>query len=321
MYGLTDYCAMVADPVRMDAYRRALERVVRPESVVLDLGTGIGVFAVLARRYGARRVFAIEPGDIIRLAERIAADSGAGDGIEFIQDMSTRITLPERANVMISDLRAVLPLFQYHIPSIVDARKRLLKPDAVLIPLRDTLWAAVVNDPETYRKLTRPWSDTLGLDMEATQPVLTQMSRRVVASPDQLVTEPVCWATLDYGTIESPSVQAVVEWTVTKASSAHGVLLWFDTVLAEGIGFSNAPGGVGTIYGNEFFPFTGAVELEPGDSIRVELAADLVMDRYVWRWSTRVAAGGRDGPVKASFRQTYLGTEMYSSERQRRPGP
>lgn len=321
MYGLIDYCVMVADPVRMDAYRRALERAVTPGSVVLDVGTGIGVFAILASRYGARRVFAVEPGDVIRLAERIAEDNGVGGDVEFIQDMSTRITLPERADVMISDLRAVLPLFQYHIPSIVDARKRLLAPGAVLIPLRDSLWAAVVHAPDTYRKLTRPWSDDLGVDMQATEPVLTQMSRRVVATPDQLVTEPRCWATLDYETIADPNVHGGAEWTVTKASAAHGILLWFDTELAEGIGFSNAPGEVETIYGNEFFPFSSEIALEPGDVIRVDLAADLVMDRYVWRWSTRITHGGPDGPEKASFRQTYLATEMYSSERQRGPRP
>lgn len=317
MYGLTDYCAMIADPVRMDAYRKALERAVKPESVVLDIGTGIGVFAILARRYGARRVYAVEPGDVIGLAERIAEDSGVSDGIEFIQDLSTRITLPERADVMISDLRAVLPLFQYHIPSIVDARKRLLEPGAVLIPLRDTLWAAVVHAPDSYRKFTRPWSDALGVDMQATRPVLTQMSRRIVATADQMVTEPRPWATLEYGTIESPNVRGSVEWTVATGALCHGILLWFDTVLAEGIGFSNAPGEPETIYGSEFFPFSSEVELEPGDSIGVELAADLVLDRYVWRWNTRIVSAGGNGAVKASFQQTYLGTEMYSSERQR----
>jgi protein arginine N-methyltransferase 1 len=249
VYGLTDYCAMVADPVRMDAYRRALERAVTPGSVVLDLGTGIGVFAVLARTYGARRVFAVEPGDVIRLAERIAADSGIEDGIEFIQEMSTRITLPERADVMISDLRAVLPLFQHHIPSIVDARTRLLAPGAIQIPVRDSLWAAVAHAPDTYRKLTRPWGEELGVDMRATHPVLSQMSRRVVATPDQLVTDPRRWATLEYATIESPNVRGNLEWVVEEPAVAHGLLLWFDTVLAEGVGFSNAPGGAEMLLG------------------------------------------------------------------------
>src|SRR5688572_30586099 len=121
---------MIADRVRMEAYQAALRRAVTPDSVVLDVGTGIGTFAILACRYGARRVFAVEPGDVVHLARRIAHDNGVADRIEFIQDVSTEITLPERADVMISDLRAVLPLFQQHIPSIGDARKRLLPPGA-----------------------------------------------------------------------------------------------------------------------------------------------------------------------------------------------
>jgi protein arginine N-methyltransferase 1 len=308
---------MIADQVRMEAYQEALKRAVTPESVVLDVGTGIGTFAILACRYGARRVFAVEPGDVLQLARRIARDNGVADRIEFIQDLSTRISLPEPADVMISDLRSVLPLFQHHIPSIIDARSRLLKPDAVLIPLRDTLWAAVVHAPDHYRQWTQPWSESLDVDMQATHPILTQMSRRAFASTNELLTEPLPWATLNYETIDSPNVRGSLDWTVTKASTGHGILVWFDTVLADGIGFSNAPGNAETIYGREIFPFSSEVEVDPGDTISVAFSADLVSDRYVWRWDTRVMRGGRNGTVRASFNQTYLSSEFYSSERHR----
>ena len=317
MYSLTDYCAMIADRVRMEAYQAALRRAVTPDSVVLDVGTGIGTFAILACRYGARRVFAVEPGDVVHLARRIAHDNGVADRIEFIQDVSTEITLPERADVMISDLRAVLPLFQQHIPSIIDARKRLLQPGAVMIPWRDTLWGAVVHAPEYYRKATQPWSDELEVDMRATHPILTQMSRRAFASADQLVTEPMPWATLEYETIESPNVQGSLKWTATRTATGHGMMLWFDTELADGVGFSNAPGQTETIYGREFFPFSSEVELNPGDSVSIDLSADLVRDRYVWRWDTRVASGGNGGD-RARFQQTCLSTDFYSSESHRK---
>lgn len=73
-----------------------------------------------------------------------------------------------------------------------------------MIPRRDTLWEAVVHAPEYYRKATQPWGDELEVDMRATHPILTQMSRRAFASADQLVTEPMPWAALEYETIESP---------------------------------------------------------------------------------------------------------------------
>ena len=57
MYPITAYGRMIADEVRMDAYVSALRFVVRPDSVVVDIGAGTGIFALLACRFGARRVY------------------------------------------------------------------------------------------------------------------------------------------------------------------------------------------------------------------------------------------------------------------------
>jgi SAM-dependent methyltransferase len=125
MYSIADYGAMIADEVRMDAFVRALRQAVKPGAVVIDIGTGTGIFALLACRFGARRVYAIEPSDAIQVAREIAAANGCADRIEFIQAMSTQVTLSERADVIISDLGGVLPWFQQHIPSISLAWRRL----------------------------------------------------------------------------------------------------------------------------------------------------------------------------------------------------
>ena len=67
MYSIENYGEMIADHIRIDAYVRALKAAIKPGSVVLDIGTGTGIFALLACRLGARRVFAIEPGAVIRV--------------------------------------------------------------------------------------------------------------------------------------------------------------------------------------------------------------------------------------------------------------
>ena len=71
-YSVADYGKMIADSVRMDAYAAALERVVKPGSVVLDIGTGTGIAALIACRLGARRVFAVEPSSVIEVARQAA---------------------------------------------------------------------------------------------------------------------------------------------------------------------------------------------------------------------------------------------------------
>ena len=46
---------MIADRLRMDAYLEAIRRAVRPGSVVVDIGSGVGIFALAACRAGERR--------------------------------------------------------------------------------------------------------------------------------------------------------------------------------------------------------------------------------------------------------------------------
>src|SRR4051794_16927550 len=137
MYSLHFYGQMLADASRMDAYAAALRHTVNRDSVVMDLGCGPGVFALLACKLGARRVYAIEPDNVIGLAREAAVANGFVDRMVFFEKLSTEIALPEPATIIVSDLRGVLPWFEQNISSIIDARRRLLAPRGVLIPRRD----------------------------------------------------------------------------------------------------------------------------------------------------------------------------------------
>ncbi len=317
MYGIADYGAMIADEVRMDAFARALQHIVRPGSVVVDLGTGTGIFALLACRLGARRVFAIEPDDAIAVAAEIAAANGYAGRIEFLQEVSTRVTLPERADVIISDIGGVLPWFGQHIPSIVDARRRFLAPAGSLIPARDVAWTAVVEAPELYAPLVGPWEDNaFHLDMEAARRLVvnTWMTARITAS--HLLTAPQRWGALDYQTVDDPDVRANVSCTVTRAGTGHGLATGFERTVADGILLSTAPDAPEAIrppriYGTALFPWPRPVSLSVGDVVTVEIAAALRGGDYVWSWNTSVLDAGRPDAVKARFRQsTFHGTPL-----------
>jgi type I protein arginine methyltransferase len=93
---------------------------------------------MLACQFGARKVYAVERADVIHLARVLAKANGYSDRIEFFQDLSTNVSLPEKVDVVVSDLHGILPFFQHHIPAIIDARHRLLKPGGKLIPSCET---------------------------------------------------------------------------------------------------------------------------------------------------------------------------------------
>ena len=319
-YRLTSYGDMITDRPRMEAYAQALRQTVRPGSVVLDIGAGTGIFSLLACQFGAGQVHAVEPNEAIEVACATAAANGCSDRITFHQTLSTAIALPRPADVIVSDLRGVLPLMQHHISAIADARRRLLAPGGVLIPRRDVLWAALVEDPNLYRPYAEPWmSNDYGLDLRAGQPLVVNTWRKANAKAEQLLVPPQRWATLDYGSIEQPDVAGELDWTVERVGTAHGLLVWFDAELADGVGFSNAPGQPELIYGQAFFPLQEPVTLGLGDVVAVQLRADLVDDDYVWRWSTRVTAQGDSGRVKANFKQsTFYGAPLSLDKLKRR---
>jgi protein arginine N-methyltransferase 1 len=295
MYSLHFYGQMLADAARMDAYLAALRNAVNADSVVLDLGCGPGVFALMACKFGARRVYAVEPDNVISVAREAAVANGCADRIEFFESLSTEIELPEPASIIISDLRGVLPWFEQHIPSIIDARERLLARGGVLIPQRDVLWAAVVEAPEQYEDLVGPWRK-FDLDLSAGTRLITNTWRKSYLKPDQLLVDPVRWTTIDYYEVEKADVRADISWHAARNGTAHGVAVWFDSELADDISFSNHPAAPKMIYGVGLFPFSQPVAITEGERIQLSIAADLVKDGYVWRWDTDFSA--------ASFKQS-----------------
>jgi type I protein arginine methyltransferase len=325
MYSIADYGAMIADHGRMDAFARALGQAVKPGAVVVDIGTGTGIFALLACRFGARRVYAIEPSDAIQVAREIAAANGCADRIEFIQAMSNQVTLSERADVIISDLVGVLPWFERHIPSIADARRRFLAPGGTMIPQRDVAWAAVVDMHDSYAQQTCPWdANGFGLDMDAARRLVINTWNKARVTRDNLLTELQRWATLDYSVVEEPAVRARVTWTVTRPGTAHGLAAGFDRTVSDGVDLSNAPDAPDVIrpaqiYGTVFFPWPVPVTLAAGDVVTVDLEAKLIRHDYIWSWKTRILDRGQSGADKANFTQsTFFGMPLSPATLQKR---
>ena len=323
MHGITDYGALIADTVRMGAYTTALKRTVTPGSVVVDLGTGTGIWALIACALGARKVYAIESNDAIEVARAIAAANGFADRIEFHHAFSGDVTLPECADVLVADLAGMLPWFHSGIPSIIDARRRMLAPHGVLIPQRDVVWTAVVEAEEMYSRHTRAWrGNEFGIDMEAARDLAVNTWTRGRVTSDQLIAPPRRWCDLDYHTIENPHAHGTVEWVACRRGVGHGLTLGFDRILADGVEISNAPDRPDTVRPTlvsepVFFPWVEAVALDAGDVITAEINGVLVREDYIWSWKTDVRTPS--GEAKASFNQsTFYGTPLSRAALQKR---
>jgi SAM-dependent methyltransferase len=311
-YNLISYAAMLADRGRTAAYAGAVAARVGPGSIVLDIGTGPGIMALLACRAGAARVYAADPSDVIQIAREAAEANGFANRITFFQAMTTDIGLPTHVDGVIAEIHGVLPLFQRSLVSILDARDRFLKPGGWIAPARDTIWAAPVSAGEAHQLIGEVWNAEYGLDFSAARSRAPHLWRPLRLRTEDLVAEPLRWAALDYQTLTGPDVSGRIVWSMQRPAVAHGLGLWFDCETDSSHGFSNAPGGDHHVFSQAFFPWPEPVSLSAGDDVEALLRADFDGSDYVWSWQTDVR---HDGALKAQFRQSTFLAQSFGHER------
>ena len=306
-YSLLAYGQMIEDTTRLTPWREALRRHVTADSVVLDIGCGPGIMSYLASQFGARKVYAIEPDSSIEVAKLCAAQLPGGDRIEWIRGMSTEIDLPERVDIVIGDLHGTLPFYTHNIASLADARRRHLRPGGILLPSRDTLFAAPASAAWEIEQVESPWRrNTLGLDLTAALPWLVNgwwRARTKEIEKGDLLAEPAQWGIVDYrDDEETRGVDLTLEWTFANAGRLDGLFIWFDGEVDDGLGFSNSPLLPELVYGRAFFPLERSVDVLQGEWMQTRLSARRVHDNWVFRWETTIR--GNDGKIKAAFKQS-----------------
>lgn len=136
---------------------------------------------------------------------------------------------------------------------------------------------------------------------------------------ENLVSEPRCWATIDYRTLSVSNIRGQISWTIDSNVTVHGLAVWFDCETTEGIAFSNLPGSrPDNVYGDAFFPWLRPVDLSPGDRVSVQIRADLVGGDYVWCWNTDITTAADPSRKVASFRQSIFQGAVVSPENLRK---
>jgi type I protein arginine methyltransferase len=136
-WGADFHDLLLGDELRMRAYRQAIRETVRPGDVVVDLGTGTGVLARWAIEAGAARAYGIER-DPALLDRAVAAAEAEGLGSRFVPvaGLSFDVTLPEPADLIVSEILGNLVDNEDCCRILHDAVRRFLAPGGRLLPRR-----------------------------------------------------------------------------------------------------------------------------------------------------------------------------------------
>lgn len=290
-YGVLSYHhSMLADAARVDAFTRAIAATVQPGDVVVEIGTGTGVLAAAAVHAGARRVYAIERGPVIRLARLLRDANGLEHHVELVHGDSTAVELPERGDVLVTETLWNFGLGEGIGGAVLDARERLLAPGARIIPAALELLVAPVEHAEAHARVEF-WSTTVGgLDLAAARPFAANNHHRAIVGEADLLCEPCTLARLDLHTIQDGEAGGTVTARVTRPGTVHGVAGWFRARLSPGVVLSNGPPLATPNWSHAFFPLEEPLAVRAGDELRVFLRS--AGNGSTWAWRVDGPEGG-----------------------------
>ncbi|OEJ66255.1 tetratricopeptide repeat protein [Magnetovibrio blakemorei] len=148
---------MMNDVPRNIAYENAIKSTINSDSIVLDIGTGSGLLAMMAARSGARSVDAAEMVPAIaHAATNIIKRNGFDHIIKVHNAVSTSLKvgtdIPKKANVLVTETFDVGLLGENAVESIKHARANLLTDDAVIIPQSAQVFCALFESMEIYKR-------------------------------------------------------------------------------------------------------------------------------------------------------------------------
>jgi protein arginine N-methyltransferase 1 len=251
--GTSIHIEMLNDVDRTGRYLEAISSVVRPGDVVLDLGAGTGVLTLAAARAGARKVYAVEVSDDVQLVREICDEYIHKGVVQPIQDWSTSVKLPERADVLVTETIGKDPFGEDILELTMDARRRLLTENPRLIPRRLRVMGLPVTIPEhclgrhrfTERTVEK-WARLWGQEFRSLSRVQRDVWKRFHLKPQETrdwpaLALPVVLADIDFASVDSAEIDESCTTDATIGGYLNGVVVFFDLDLGGGSAFSTNP--------------------------------------------------------------------------------
>lgn len=287
---------MLSDTRRLSKLRQSIESLgIGDSDVVVDLGAGTGILGILVAITvpNVKKVYAIERERISEVARRTIAQQGLDDIVTVIEEDSRHVDLPEKADVLISECMGV-HLFQDNmLSSLVDARKRFLKPGGSLIPQSARLWLAPLRRNPVWDSEIAPWREPVeGVRFDELLRLSLNDTYISRVDAEDLAHEGLAVWELDFRTADEIAPRTVsVEFEIGEDDKICGLCGWFDVTLAENVVLSTGPFDDASHWQQAIYPIHPILNASSGNKLKVDFGIEPAEALTHFTWAAQLAGG------------------------------
>jgi SAM-dependent methyltransferase len=291
---IRSHLEMLEDGVRTEAYRKAIQEVVKPGDRVLDFGCGTGVLSIFAERAGAGQVYALDRSRMLSVARQIFAENGCKN-IEAVSGDGGDVELPGQVDVIVSEWMGHFLFAEQMLEPLVRLRDAFLRKGGRMIPARCSLHIAMISNRARLEQLSFLCTRPYGIDFSAVGDWPFREVEMLRVDKSELLPETVCIS--DFDLHDVTGTPRVLSGTVTTARDGliFGLCGWFDAQLSNTVKISTSPLSPTTHWLQFHFPFERPLDVHANVPIEIEVQIIPGPDQNGYTWEARTGSAVRRG--------------------------
>ena len=275
------HLSMMNDKYRNSKYLEAIKLAmtdIEDSSLVLDIGTGSGLLSMMAAANGGREIIACEISKpIAEIAKKIIYKNGYQEKIKVIKKKSTELKvgedLPRKADLIISEILSAEFVGEGVRTSILDANKRLLKKNGIMIPQSGTIKISLLgNDDKILDAISATSSN--GFDLSEFNLISQRKwAIKLQEKPTLLSNHEDAFTINLYNENNIVEEEKIIELKVNQDGLCLGVIQWMKIQLYKDIEYENNPGKYlsdSTHWPTPIYLFDKPIKVKKGEVLKIK---------------------------------------------------